>query len=79
MNKRIAKLTAEADALREAGGGTAARQATLEEVTAEWDSGDVDTRRALIRRMAPRGLVLLVPPEGRAPHTIPAKDRIAVI
>ena len=79
LNKRIAKLTAEADALREAGGGTAARQATLEEVTAEWDSGDVDTRRALIRRMAPRGLVLLVPPEGRAPHTIPAKDRIAVI
>ncbi|MDQ1246404.1 MAG: hypothetical protein QG597_772 [Actinomycetota bacterium] len=60
-------------------GGTAARQTALEEITSKWNGGDVDTRRALIRRMAPRGLVLLVPPDGRAPHTIPAKDRIAII
>lgn len=79
LNKRITKLGAEVEALREAGGGTAARQTTLEETTSEWDGGDVDTRRALIRRMAPRGLVVLVPPDGRAPHTIPARDRIAII
>ena len=47
--------------------------------TAEWDNGDTTTRRLLIRRVAPRGIVVQVPPEGRAVRTVPASERLAII
>lgn len=53
--------------------------ASIEEITAERDNGDTATRRLLIRRVAPRGIVVQVPPEGRAAHTVPASERLAII
>ena len=48
-------LVAQVDALKDSGGSQAVRTASIEEITAEWDSGDTTTRRILIRRVVSVG------------------------
>ena len=74
LQARIARLDAQVAALRDAGAGQAARQASLVEITAEWDGADIDTRRAMVRRVAPKGLLVLPATNPRQP----AEQRLTI-
>jgi site-specific DNA recombinase len=72
LKRRIERLTAERDALLDAGAGEEARAASAAEVAAEWDDPDatVEHRRVMVRAAAPRGIAVLpASPEQKSSHT----------
>lgn len=57
LDARISRLREEVQALRGSGAGTAARQASADEIALAWDDEEttVDERRVLVRSAAPNG------------------------
>jgi hypothetical protein len=47
LETRIARLTAQADVLKDSRGSQATRTASIKEITAKWDNSDATTRRVL--------------------------------
>jgi site-specific DNA recombinase len=58
LRRRIARLEAEHDALRDAGAGERGRRASADEVAAQWDSAPVERRRVMVRKAAPFGIAV---------------------
>lgn len=69
LNARIARLQNEVDALREAGADQANQAATRAEITTQWENATIGERRIMIRRVAPRGIIVKpATPQQRGPH-----------
>jgi len=79
LKRRITKLTAERDALLDAGAGSALRVANRAELATEWDDPDAtaDHRRRMIRRVAPRGFIVMPRELGTSRVNVKARLRVA--
>jgi hypothetical protein len=76
---RITRLKRDVDALKGAGADQAAHTASVEEITREWDEADVATRRAMIRRVAPRGILVKTVTRGEFSRMSDTAERLVVL
>jgi DNA invertase Pin-like site-specific DNA recombinase len=76
LKARLARFEAMVHQLREAGAERGGVKAGRDEVAAEWDGGDVEHRRAMVRRIAPKGFI--VHPYDRAKPKAHADERLSV-
>ena len=79
LELRITRLKRDVDALKGAGADQAAHTASVEEITREWDEADVATRRAMIRRVAPRGILVKTVTRGEFSRMSDTAERLVVL
>lgn len=79
LESRIARLREEREALLKSGASAASRRASAEEVAAGWDDANNESRRAMVRQAAPRGIAVR-PATGEQPNQwTPVADRLEVL